>query len=386
MKQYSVILIGAGLRGKAYTDIMYNCSDKFKVVAVAEPEKSRRDYIKNKHGLSDDMCFTSYEELLSKPKMADLAIIATMDNLHYLPTMKAIELGYDILMEKPVAPTEKECVDILLASEKKGVKVLVCHVLRYTPFFKKVKELVMEGTVGKVMSILHVEAVGNVHQSHSYVRGNWHSEKETTPMLLAKSCHDIDILQWLIDKPCRKVSSFGSLTYFRPENAPKGAPVRCIDGGCPIEDTCPYNCKTIYYCGNDNNWLRPAAAKGVAKSVVPSDEEVLETLRTTDYGLCVFHANNDVVDHQVVNMEFEGGKTVSFSMNAFNEGGRYIRIFGTKGEMYAGMADTEITVYTFDDAKRHSLTVPGTGESILDGHGGGDQGMIAEMYDYFSDN
>ena len=139
MKQYSVILIGAGLRGKAYTDIMYNCSDKFKVVAVAEPEKNRRDYIKNKHGLSDDMCFNSYEEILSKPKMADLALITTMDDLHYLPAMKAIELGYDILLEKPVAPTEKECVDILLAAEKKGVKVLVCHVLRYTPFFKAVK-------------------------------------------------------------------------------------------------------------------------------------------------------------------------------------------------------------------------------------------------------
>ena len=386
MKTFSVILIGAGMRGDIYTSIMNDSPEKFKVVAVAEHDIGRRDKIKDRHNIPDEMCFESWEDALAGEKLADVAVIATMDDMHYEVALRAIELGYDIVLEKPVAQTAKECVDIALAAKKKGVKVLVCHVLRYTPFFNKVKEIIMNGTIGEIMSVIHVEAVGNIHQSHSYVRGNWHSEEETTPMLLAKSCHDIDILQWLIDKPCRKVSSFGSLTYFRPENAPKGAPVRCIDGGCPIEDTCPYNCKTIYYCGNDNNWLRPAAAKGVAKSVVPSDEEVLETLRTTDFGLCVFHANNDVVDHQVVNMEFEGGKTVSFSMNAFNEGGRYIRIFGTKGELYAGMADTEITVYTFDDAKRHSVTVPGTGESILDGHGGGDQGMIAEMYDYFSDN
>ena len=177
MKQYTAVLIGAGNRGINYTDVMYDLKDKFKVVAVADPENNRRDYIKNKHNISNDMCFNSFTELLSKPKMADLAIIATMDNMHYEPAMKAIEQGYDILLEKPVAQTEKECVDLALAAEKKGVKVLVCHVLRYTPFFKKIKELVKNGTIGEIMSLVHIEGVGNVHQSHSYVRGNWHSEK-----------------------------------------------------------------------------------------------------------------------------------------------------------------------------------------------------------------
>ncbi|MBQ9963700.1 MAG: gfo/Idh/MocA family oxidoreductase, partial [Clostridia bacterium] len=170
------------------------------------------------------------------------------------------------------------------------------------------------------------------------------------------------------------------------ENAPAGAPVRCIDGGCPIEETCPYNCRNIYYNSTDNSWFRPACTRGIAKSDIPTNEDVMTALQTTDYGLCVFHANNDVVDHQVVNMEFEGGKTVSFTMNAFNEGGRYIRIFGTKGELYANMSDSEISVYTFADSAWRKVPVVTKGESILDGHGGGDQGMIAEAFDYFREN
>ncbi len=384
MKTYSVILIGAGDRGNAYTNIMKGCPEKFKVVAVADPIYGRRETSRLIHGLENEMCFNSWEEILSKPKMADIAIISTVDNMHYEPALKAIELGYDILLEKPVAQTAKECTDIALAAEKKGVKVLVCHVLRYTEFFKTVKKIVMDGTIGDVMSVIHVEAVGNVHQSHSYVRGKWHSEKESTPMLLAKSCHDLDIIQWILDKPCRRVQSFGKLSYFSPENAPEGAPVRCIDGGCPIEDTCPYNCKKLYYDDKDNGWFRGACATGIAKWVCPSDEDVMTALKTTDYGLCVFHANNDVVDHQVVNMEFEGGATASFTMNAFNKGGRYIRIFGTKGELFAYAEGSEITVYTFEDRQTKKIQINAADESIVPGHGGGDSGIVHELYEYLN--
>ena len=386
MKTYSVVLIGAGSRGTGYTNIMRNCPEKFKVVAVAEPIKGRRESIQRKHNLPDEMCFNSWEDVLAKPKLADVALICTMDDMHYEPAMKAIELGYDILLEKPAAQTAQQCVDIALAAEKKEVKVLVCHVLRYTLFFKKVKEIIMRGTIGEIMSVMHVEAVGNVHQSHSYVRGNWHCEAETTPMLLAKSCHDIDIVQWLLDKPCKKVQSFGRLSYFNSKNAPDGAPVRCIDGGCPIEDTCPYNCKKIYYDDKKNDWFRGASTRGIAKTDNPTDDEVMTALQTTDYGLCVFHANNDVVDHQVVNMEFDGGATVSFTMNAFNKGGRYIRIFGTKGELYAYAGDSEITVYTFEDKQIHKISIKAADESITSGHGGGDHGIIHELYDYIGGN
>ena len=370
----TVALIGAGLRGMLYTTIMKGSRDKFKVVAVAEPEEGRRNKIKKTHKIADDMCFESWTDILAKGKIADIALICTNDNMHYEVAMKAIELGYDIVLEKPVAPKDK------------NVKVLVCHVLRYTSFFKKIKTLIMQDVIGDVMSVIHVEAVGNVHQSHSYVRGNWHCEEDSTPMLLAKCCHDIDILQWLVDKPCRKVQSFGELTYFTSKNAPEGAPVRCIDGGCPIEDTCPYNCRKLYYESKDNSWFRPACTRGISKSTVPTDEEVMTALKTTDYGLCVFHANNDVVDHQVVNMEFEGGKTVTLTMNAFNEGGRYIRIFGTKGELYANMSDKKISLYTFEDKKHHKVKIKDRGRVIVGGHGDGDQGMINEMYDYFSGN
>ena len=382
MKQYSVVVIGAGLRGTAYTDVMLNLKDKFKVIGVAEPIESRRNSIKKKHGISDDMCFNGWEEMLSQPKMADVAIISTMDEMHYEPAMKAIELGYDILLEKPVAPTAKECADIALAAEKKGVKILVCHVLRYTPFFKKIKRLVMDGTLGDIMSVVHVEAVGNVHQSHSFVRGNWHSESETAPMLLAKCCHDLDILQWILDEPCEKIQSFGKLTYFTPENAPDGAPKRCIDGGCPIEDTCPYNCRKLYYESKDNSWFRPACTRGIAKNEIPTDEEVMTALKTTDFGLCVYHANNDVVDHQTVNMQFKSGANATLSMNAFNKGGRYIRIFGTKGELLAHMENENIDVYTFEDKKHTEVSVVSSEESILGGHGGGDEGIIYELYEY----
>ncbi|MBE6904189.1 MAG: Gfo/Idh/MocA family oxidoreductase [Ruminococcaceae bacterium] len=386
MKQYSVILIGAGMRGTTYTNEMLNAKDKFKVVGVAEPVEIRRNYIKSAHNLSDEMCYNSWEDILSQPKMADFAIISTMDDMHYEPAMKAIELGYNLLLEKPVAPTAKECADIALAAEKKGVKVLVCHVLRYTNFFKKIKNIIMDGTLGNVMSIMHVEAVGNIHQSHSYVRGNWHSEKETSPMLLAKCCHDLDILQWLLDEPCEKIQSFGKLTYFTEANAPKGAPVRCIDGGCPIEDTCPYNCRKLYYDDKENSWFRYSSTRDIVKGDNITDEDVMTALKTTDYGLCVYHANNDVVDHQTVNMQFKSGANVTLTMNAFNQGGRFIRIFGTKGELTAYMESDKIEIYTFDDGKRKEVATTLTEESILGGHGGGDTGLVYELYDYFSGN
>ena len=201
-------------------------------------------------------------------------------------------------------------------------------------------------------------------------------------MLLAKSCHDIDIIQWIIGKTCKKVSSFGDLTYFREENAPKGSPRRCADGGCPIAETCPYNCIKLYYDDKNNLWFRRAAAKGISQTTYPTDDEVMKALMTTDYGLCVFHANNDVSDHQIVDMLFDGNVTATLTVNAFNGGGRAIHLFGTKGELVAEANDTEIRVYNSDIRKWSSVPVKETEESILGGHGGGDQGIIADLYDY----
>ena len=384
MKKISAILIGAGNRGTKYVSIMKGMPEKYEVVGVAEPVDGRRNHIRDMHNIPEENCFKCWSEILAQPKFADVAIIATMDELHYDPVLKAIELGYDILLEKPAAQTAKECAEIAVAAREKGVKVLVCHVLRYAPFFKKVKDILDEGMIGDAVSITHIEAVGNVHQSHSFVRGNWHDSEATAPMILAKSCHDMDILQWLVGAKCKSVQSFGGISHFNSASAPEGAPVSCVNGECPARATCPYDCIKLYYNDKKNSWFRGAATKGFAKGAEPTDEEVMEALKNTDYGLCVYHANNNVVDNQVVNMLFENNVTVNFSMNAFNKGGRYIRIFGTKGELYANASDKEITVFTFEDRKFHAVAVPEIEESILGGHGGGDLGIITDMYDYLN--
>ena len=383
MKKLRVIIIGAGNRGSRYALHMHEMPEKYEIVGMADPAEGHRKYFQEQYGVPVENCYESWEQILAQPKMADVAVIATVDDMHYEPALLAIEKGYDLLLEKPVAPTAKQCADIANAARKKGVNVLVCHVLRYTPFYGKVKELLMSGIIGQVMSIDQVEGIGNVHFSHSYVRGNWHTTRNSAPMLLAKSCHDLDIIQWLLDASCKRVSSFGALTHFVPENAPEGAPVRCADGGCPVGDTCPYNCIKHYYDFKTNT-RRSIITTGISKDFEPTDEEVMQALNTTDYGLCVYHANNDVLDHQTVNMEFEGGATATLNVNAFNKGGRYIRIYGTKGELFAYMASTEISVYTFEDKQTIKVPVMRTEESINGGHGGGDYGIIKELYEYLT--
>lgn len=375
-----VVLIGAGMRGETYTGIMKKMSDKYKVIAVAEPIDSRRNAIREAHQIPGDMCFKHWNELLSHGKIADMAIIATMDRQHFEPAMKAISLGYDILLEKPVAPTPEECLKVALYAQEKQVKAVVCHVLRYTPLFMTIKNMIDSGKLGDIISINHEECVGNVHQSHSFVRGNWGNEGRSACMLLAKSCHDIDLLQWLINKKCKRVQSFGNLTYFREKNMPKGAPEYCIEG-CPNGDVCPYNAVKLYLEDKDNTWFRSACTR----EAEPSDETVEQAIRTTSYGKCVFRCDNDVVDHQTVNMLFEDDITVTFTMNAFNKGGRYIHIMGTKGELYTA-TDKETPIRFYDFETCDTVEIPITaGDGIVNGHGGGDEGIIVSLYEYLTD-
>ncbi len=385
MKQFTAIVIGAGGRGTTYTNKMGDMPEKFKVVGVAEPIEDRREYVKNKHGIADEHCFDTWEKILDIPKFADIAIIATMDRMHTEPAIKAMELGYDLLLEKPAAPTPEECALIMKKAKEYGRKVLVCHVLRYTSFFKSLKKIIQDGTVGEIMSVEHIECVGHTHQSHSFVRGNWGNEGRSSFMLLQKCCHDLDILQWLLDKKCERIQSFGSRSYFREENAPEGAPDYCIEG-CPVGETCYYNAMKLYYDDKNNNWFRGAATlKPVAK-----DCDVLKALRETQYGKCVYKCDNDVVDHQTVNMEFEGGTTVSMTMAAFTKGGRRLRIMGTKGDLVANMSmpsDKAYEFYSFDTKETTYIDVnyANVGDSITGGHGGGDTGIIAELYRYLTD-
>lgn len=383
MEKKKVILIGGGLRGMAYTDEFFKMDGCYELIAVAEPIRDRREYIMKKHGIPAEMCFESWEPILAMGKIADAAIIATMDRDHFAPTMAAIEAGYDILLEKPIAPTPEECLMITEAAERKNVSVLVCHVLRFTRFFRALKNVIDDGVIGDIVSIQHAEHVGNIHQSHSFVRGNWKNSEESTCMILQKTCHDLDILQWIIGKACKRIQSFGSLTHFTAKNAPEGAPERCMDG-CPHADTCFYNAKKLYLDDKKNSWFRRASTK----KVEPTDEDVIETLKTTEYGKCVYKCSNNVVDHQVVNMEFEDGVTVSFTMEAFNKGSRNTRIMGTKGEIIANMADDHLTVFEFSTRafREIKLSDAFADESINGGHGGGDGGIVRAFYQLLCGN
>lgn len=373
MRKIQAVVLGYGNRGAAYSSYAAEHPEELEIVAVADPIENRRAYAARLHTLPQERVFSDWREIAKQPKMADFAIIATQDNMHLAPALAMIEKGYDLLLEKPMATTPAACKQITEAAEKKGVRVIVCHVLRFTPFWTTLKGIIDSGEIGTVMSINHMENVGNVHQSHSFVRGNWRRTEESTPMILAKCCHDTDLLQWLVGKPCKKVQSFGSLTHFTKESKPAGAPERCING-CPHSDTCFYNAVRLYYEDKKNTWFRSVAAGTVDN---PSDEAVLEALRTGPYGRCAYDCDNDVVDHQIVNMEFEGGATASLSMNAFNKGGRFIRIFGTKGEITMG-AGNWFDVYSFSDRKTKQVPIGAVGNTIADGHGGGDTGIMID--------
>lgn len=379
MKKLTAIVAGFGMRGNTYSQYAADHPDQIEIVAVAEPREVRKQEARKLLGISDENIYDDWKQLAQLPKMADFAIITMQDDMHYEPALEFIEKGYNLLLEKPMAITAEHCKGIAEAAEKKGVKVIVCHVLRFTHFWYKLKDIIDNGDIGEIMSIIHMENVGNLHQSHSYVRGNWRSTRESAPMILAKSCHDLDILQWLIGKECKKVQSFGSLKHFVAENKPDGAPDYCMQG-CPAEAECVYHAKKVYY-DDKETWFRNPLT-GLNE---PTDEAVMKAITDGPYGRCVYSCDNDVVDHQVVNMEFEGGCTVSFTMNAFNKGGRFIRIFGTKGEIVAGMDDNVIDVYSFDTREHTLYELDKIGQEIDSGHGGGDTGIMIDLVKYFND-
>lgn len=382
MKKLSAILLGHGMRGEAYAKYAVSHPDELEIKAVAEPEVSRRKKAQDAYHIPAEMAFESWEPLCDLPKMADFAIIATQDRMHRDPALKLIEKGYNLLLEKPMAPTAKECKEIAEAAEKKGVKVIVCHVLRFTKFWYALKEILDSGKIGTPLSIIHTEGVGHMHQSHSFVRGNWRNSVESAPMILAKSCHDMDILQWLLGKPCVKVQSFGGRDHFNAENRPEGAPLRCADN-CPHADTCMYEPVHFYTQVKDNPWRDV-----VADTVGATDEQIVEALRTGPYGRCAYACDNDVVDHQTVNLQFEGGCTVAFTMTAFTDG-RTIRVFGTKGEIDANMEDNKIRVHIFAgdraDSTTEEIQLDHVGQDISAGHGGGDTGIMIDLLKHFND-
>jgi len=369
-KPISVAIIGAGARG-ANVYVKKAPPGSIKVVAVAEPHKGRREEIQKRYSLPDEVCFESYVDLLKKERLADLALITTNDRMHMEPALSAIEKGCHILLEKPISPMAEEVYKIGKASEKYDKVFSICHVLRYTSFFKTIKKLLNDGRVGRLMSITHNEDVGYWHMAHSFVRGNWRNSEETSPMILQKCCHDMDILLYLIDSDCVKVSSFGKLSLFKEENAPKGAPDRCTEG-CPEYDTCQFNAVKLYTETDLRGWV----PKNFNLDEGASDEVITEALKTNPYGRCVYKCDNNVVDHQVVNMEFENDVTVAFTMCAFTKkNNRIIKLMGTDGEINGDMEAHKITIYDFKTGNTEEIHIP----EATSGHGGGDSGIMASV-------
>ena len=370
-KPVTVLVIGAGSRGSTYARYAEKFPGSMKVVGVSDLMSNRRTRMAKKHNIPKERQFGHYNEALAQPKMADAVVIATPDDRHFEPCMKALELGYDVLLEKPVAPTEKECRAILKQAHKYNRIVAVCHVLRYAPYFVALKDVIDSGAIGDLVSIQHMEPIEHKHMAHSYVRGNWPLADKTTPIILAKSCHDLDIIRWMINKPCEVIAAEGSLHLFRPENAPAGAPERCTDG-CPHEPECPYSAIHIYEKKMRHLHVFDLPRKDPAL--------IREKLKTTNYGRCVFRCENDQCDHYVAIMRFQDGITASFTMDAFTPwGGRRTRIMGTKGFIEGDMKS--FTFYDFRSGHKSvwNQKVAEIAEYKGSGHGGGDHALVRDF-------
>jgi predicted dehydrogenase len=359
----TLAVVGAGLRGQRYANLAVE-SGRGRVVAVAEPDPARRAAFAERHHLPPEAVFEDWTGLAAAGPVADAAVIATQDRLHADPAVALAGLGYHLLLEKPMAPAEAEARRIAEAVEAAGVIGAVCHVLRYTPYTKALKGLLDSGLLGQLVNVQHLEPVGWWHQAHAFVRGNWRRTAESGPMLLTKSCHDLDWLGYLLGGAPERVSSFGGLSHFHQGNRPAGATDRCVD--CAVEPECPYSAPRLYLRSID-------AGEWPLNAVTPArdPESVLLALRDGPYGKCVYDCDNDVVDHQVVAMQYASGMTATFTMTAFTPmQRRQTRIFGSHGSVEGDGRLLQVT-----DFRTGRAETIDTGEAP-GGHDGGDAGLV----------
>jgi len=366
MKPVNVVMLGAGGRGfYSYGNWILDHPEQIRVVAVAELDPARRERFARTHDLPPDRVFADHRALFAQGQLAGALINTTMDRDHVETTLGALETGYHVLLEKPMATTPHDCVRLVRAAESAGKMLHICHVMRYSPFYVTLYETLRSGDVGEVMTVDHRENVAFWHQAHSFVRGNWGNSGRSAPMILAKCCHDMDILYWLLDRPVVKLSSFGTLTHFTAEQAPEGAPERCMDG-CPHWESCPHYAPRIYL-RDRSGWPISAITLDL------SYEGRIEALRNGPYGRCVYRCDNDVVDHMTINMLFEGDVTVTFTMHAFShENCRTVRYDGTRASLRGHEGRGDLCLYEFRTLQERQIPMP-TGEG---GHGGGDAGLM----------
>lgn len=392
-KKITVALAGLGSRGKdVYAKAAKLYPDKMEIVAIADINPEKVKMVSEEYGIPEERCFSSAEEMLEQEKMADVMFITTQDRQHVGHAIPALKKGYHLLLEKPISPNLDECREIVKVAKECDRKVVVCHVLRYTPIYRKVKEILDSGKIGDVVSIMAAENVGWYHMAHSFVRGNWANSDETSPMILQKCCHDMDLYLWLANKKCESVSSYGSTYLFKKENAPEGCTERCLDG-CKVKDTCPFDAESIYM---DSEVIGYRTGHKVwpldVVSQTPTEESLMQELKTGRYGRCVYHCNNNVVDHQVVNLNMTDGSTMSFTMCGFSASiARYAKFHGTKGELIVNMDSNDmdqnvIEVNLYGKKVIHEeIDVTSLAEDFS-GHGGGDNVMVEEFMDILLGN
>ena len=405
------ILIGAGDRGySAYGPYALAHPDELRFVAVAEPHDVRRGRFAQAHNVPPERQFHTWEDILTQGRMADAALICTLDDLHVGPTIAALEAGYDVLLEKPMATTVEDCVRLVQTAERTGRTLMLCHVLRYTSFFSTLHDIIASGRLGDIITVEHRENVSFWHAAHSFVRGNWRSSRLASPMILAKCCHDLDILFWNLG-PVKRLSSFGSLLHYRAENAPPGAPERCTDG-CPHQAECPWFAPRLYLelipLMQEARRSRSALERlmaglyldhpslaNLARQLIPSLDAALDyrgwpistisedtspearrrALEAGPYGRCVYRCDNDVVDHQTVNMELESGVSAVLVVHGHSHReGRTMRYDGARATLFGHFyfTDSEIQVHDHLTGKAETIR-PELGRA---GHGGGDEGVM----------
>lgn len=415
-KPITVLLFGAGNRGaNSYGPYALEHPDEIQFTAVAEPNPIRREKFVKAHNIPRENQFISWEDAIQAGKIADAVLNATQDDMHHDSTLAAMRVGYDVLLEKPIATTLSETMHIIQTAEETGRLLMICHVLRYTDFFQKVHQILNSGVLGQIVNISHSENVSYFHMAHSYVRGNWRNIANSAPMIVAKCCHDLDLLYWFLGEKCTYLSSFGNLGHFKAENAPEGAPDRCTDG-CPAAETCPFYAPRIYIdsvpikqavARTENPFIRrfgkltlnqPNLTKFLGKVIPPlrpltdysgfprstiteypeSDQAVMDALKSGPYGRCVYHCDNNVVDHQVVSMVFPSGITATLTMHGHShQEGRTLRVDGSRATLLGKFSYSQLWIEVHDHttSEINRYTFPSEVDRTS-GHGGGDFGLM----------
>ena len=368
-----IVIFGFGQRGNIYANYALHFPEEFEITAVIE---NNEDRIKACQGMCKNVpIFNDYKEFILKNISADIVAVATQDHQHKEHAVAMMEAGYDLLLEKPIANNAEDCKAIYEASKAYGRKVVVCHVLRYSPFYSTIKKIIDDGKLGEIVTINASENVGYYHQAHSFVRGPWRNSKMSSPMILAKCCHDMDILRYLMGEKCISLNSYGGLYYFNQDHAPDGATQYCSD--CP-HSACIYKAQTLYTAQGEGQGQKRWFSNYFTTREL-TEENILEDLVHTPYDKCVFQTDNDVVDHQTTIMQFDKGKTACHTMTAFSkEIYRDIKIHGTKAELYGVMENNCLEIRYFGgETERIDINISSYN---VGGHNGSDFKMMQSLY------